>query len=257
MPIGPMRVGGLPRSFWSEPGQAALGEREVVTWLLQPDQVPPQALPSLMSVLDEPERAKAMAFRFDQHRRLYIAAHALLRAMLSAFAGGDPSAWRFTVNSYGRPELAPEVCNLRLRFNLSHTEGLAACTIALDRDVGVDVEASDRSNSGDLLLPSLFSAAERMQLLTRAAPERRDYFYRLWTLKEAFAKALGKGLSLPFDRVEFTLDPVRLYTDDGVSGGTSDWQFRLFQPTPRHCLALAAHEKSGRDLEFTTAHVEF
>jgi 4'-phosphopantetheinyl transferase len=246
----------LRQSFGLKPGQCAPGEREVTVWMLQSDQVPPQALPLLLSVLDGPERAKAMAFRFDQHSRLYVVAHALLRAMLSAFTGRNPSAWRFVVNSYGRPELDPQVCELPLRFNLSHTEGLAACAIAL-RDVGVDVEARDRPNPDDLLVYGVFSAAERAQLLTKADRDRRDHFYRLWTLKEAFAKALGRGLSLPFDRIEFSLDPIRLHADDGLCGCTADWQFRLFEPTTRHFLALAAREKSGQDLEFTTAHVGF
>jgi 4'-phosphopantetheinyl transferase len=232
-----------------------LGERHVLTWLLEPDHVPRRAFRLLLGVLDEPERAKALAFRFDQHRDLYIVAHALLRAMLSALTGIKPSAWRFVVNAYGRPELSPGICEVPLRFNLSHTDGLAVCTVALRRDVGVDVEVVDRWNFDDLLFEDVFSAEERTNLLGKAGRDRQQYFYYLWTLKEAFAKALGKGLSLPFDRIAFALNPIRLRADDELSACSADWQFRLYAPTSRHCLALAAHDESAQDLEFTIVHL--
>ena len=219
-----------------------LGTDEVHVWMAAPDQFyQPELSSQYVSWLDEQERSRYDRFHFSQHRHEYLIAHALLRSSLSRYGGCAPAAWRFTTNAYGRPELATEQGQPPLRFNLSHTTGLVACAITRSADVGVDVECIMRT--GDLATIADMSCAPEelteLQPLSGAAWSQR--FFNLWTLKEAYVKAQGQGLSIPLQQVRFRLDARETIQLDALPepASTPAWQFALLQPTPQHCLAVA------------------
>ncbi|MQX35695.1 4'-phosphopantetheinyl transferase family protein [Roseospira navarrensis] len=196
--------------------------------------------PQLAALLDEAERDRAGRFHFEHDRRVFTLAHALARAVLTVAAGGAPapSAWRFTEGAQGKPEaVCPPGCP-RLRLNLSHTRGLAAVALAVDHDVGLDVEWAGRPASSLDLVDPFFAPSEAAAV--RAAPEvaRLDTFLALWTLKEAVVKAVGTGLSQALDSFAFTLDPLSLRFAHGRD--TADrWLVRRLDPGPDHRMALA------------------
>lgn len=172
----------------------APGPREVVVALARPEQMGgPAAESGLLSLLSEDERARLSRFRSPQDGRLFLLAHALLRVALSVCSGDEPRGWQFRLGEHGRPEIAAP--RSRFRFSLSHTRGLAACAIVLDRDIGLDVEYSAGSAPG--LAPDFFSSVEAEELRNTPETARADRFFMYWTLKEAFLKAKGVGLSLP------------------------------------------------------------
>ena len=136
-------------------------------------------------------------------------------------------------------------------FNLSHTKGLVACVVAIGRDVGIDVERVDRTSEIDSLCASHFSRSEVEQLAACSAHVRRDRFFDTWTLKEAYGKAIGRGLGHPLDSTTFDLtSPGSIgFTNCPGEGDRSQsknpcddeaqWQFHLFSPAPCFRLALA------------------
>lgn len=191
-------------------------------------------------VLCAAERARLRRLRFPRDRRLFVAAHALLRFALSGCVPQvPPTAWTFTTARHGRPELAPP--HDGLRFNLSHTDGLAACVVVRDLDCGVDVERIQRTDVA-LLSGSVLAPSEQRALAAAPPPDRPALFFRYWTLKEAYGKARGLGLSLEFDRCVFALDgerPVLVSAPDHPR--SEDWQFTQYAPTPSHVLAVALH----------------
>lgn len=196
--------------------------------------------------LDEGEKARADRFGFSVDRETYVAAHALTRGLLTHVDGLAAAAWRFSTTPTGRPEIAPSLGRPRLRFSLSHTRGLVACAVGLDLDLGVDVEA-DRDLGNELDLASKFFAPDELSLL-RQIPEkqRRKTFLRIWTLKEAYIKATGQGLSCPLDSFAFGLDPITIRFHADATESPSRWQFIQFDPTPKHVIALAAfYARSG------------
>ena len=201
----------------------------VVVWWMDVRQIADAALSRWLGVLDEEEQTKAARFHYAADRCQYIAAHSLLRTMLSAFTGLAPENLRFRREiAGGRPELVGETA---LRFSLSHTRSLVACAVSNEDALGLDVESLERSAAGLEIAQSFFAPAE-VALVQQFGQEG---FLRLWTLKEAFLKATGDGLRRPLNSFSFSLDPIEL--DDGEDG--SAWRFAQFTPLAGHLLAVA------------------
>ena len=202
-------------------------------------------------MLDPTERERVGRFHFDRDRRSYIAAHALGRRLLSSWAGGEPSAWTFTVGPHGKPEVAGPLGGPRLRVNLSHTSGLAAAVLTEDHDVGIDVEWMGRQAAGDDLAQRFF-APDECAILAATPPERaEEAFLTFWTLKEAYIKAVGLGLSLPLDAFAFNLDPLGIHFEPSVVDDPACWRFAHWRPTPDHLMALALRHPNPRDVIIT------
>ena len=185
-------------------------------------------------LLDDSETARWHRLVRPEGRRLFAAAHALLRTALSRYAAVDPREWRFSAGEHGRPELAGPVSGLS--FNLTHTDGLAACVIARGLSVGIDAERPARRLDLDSMMRVAFTDAERAQVLAEAPERRGAAFFAIWTLKEAYIKARGLGLTLPLKSFSVTVEPpgIRPAKDDAQG-----WHAELTRPTDEHVLALA------------------
>jgi 4'-phosphopantetheinyl transferase len=166
----------------------------------------PALLESWQELLSPDERARGARYAFERNRHEHLVAHALKRRALSRFAPEvDPRDWRFVAGDHGKPSVAaPET---RLRFNLSHTEGLVACLVALDAEVGVDVEQTARRSDTVGIADRFFAAPEVEALRALPEAEQRGRFFEYWTLKEAYIKARGLGLALPLGGFWFALAP--------------------------------------------------
>lgn len=138
---------------------------------------------------DERERAARFARPEDGER--WAAARGILRALLGAYAGMDPRALRLEAGPHGKPRLASEE---RLRFNLSHSGDVALYALALDREVGVDVELPRRTADHVAIARRILGdgEAERLAALDPSARERE--FLRAWVRWEAVLKGRGTGI---------------------------------------------------------------
>ena len=214
----------------------------VHVWIVEPETIrEPALLQRYEGLLSPEERERQRRFFFARHRHAYLVSHALLRVTLSRYAPLEPAAWTFARNQYGRPEIAAGGPR-HLRFNLSHTEGLAALAVTRERDVGVDVEDTWRQGQTVEIAERYFARREVAALRALPASEQRDRFFDYWTLKEAYLKARGLGLSLPLAHFAFHLQPghaPRICFDGQLSDDPDAWQFALLDPTARHRLALA------------------
>jgi 4'-phosphopantetheinyl transferase len=92
-------------------------------------------------------------------------------------------------------------------------------------------------------------------LRSKAQDAQRTTFFRLWTLKEAFIKATGEGLSRPLDSFSFALDPVSITFDPADADDPTRWQFVEQRPTPRHLLALAVRDATGRPVKLSVRQI--
>lgn len=148
---------------------------------------------------DEIQRAKR--FHRVRDRQRYVAARGLLRSILSLYVGDDPENLRFTYGSHGKPALITSRSGVPIdvQFNLSHSGGLALYALARGREVGVDVEEIRMIDDADAVSKRFFSGVECRALRSLPHRKRMAGFFRCWTRKEAYVKAIGIGLSHPLD----------------------------------------------------------
>jgi len=208
-----------------------------------------------LGLLDDEERERHGRFVFARDRHTFLVAHALVRETLSRYADVPPERWRFRANEYGRPSIAEPGEGARLRFNLSHTEGLAACAVTLDRELGVDVEYLDRRGETVALADRFFAPAEARALRALAEGEQRGRFFAYWTLKEAYIKARGMGLAIPLDQFAFDVDATGVKgvtIDTRLGDDASRWQFAQFAVGEHHLAAVAIDRGGGDDLAVIT-----
>jgi 4'-phosphopantetheinyl transferase len=203
--------------------------------------------------LDSGERARSTRFRYQEDRTAYIAAHALLRTALSSIADRPPTEWRFVAEKLGKPRIDPEAGLPRCEFSLSHTRGLVACAVCAGAQIGIDVATLAPREAGLDIATNFFSPAEVAMLRRAPAGQQPLVFFRLWTLKEAFIKATGEGLSRSLDSFSFSLDPVSIDFPSGPADEAAHWQFAEMRPTRRHLLAVAIRRPPGVPVSLTVS----
>lgn len=135
----------------------------------------------------------------------------------------------------------------RVRFNLSHTRGLVGCALTLDSAVGFDVEHSGGRGASLELAQRFFAPPEIAALEGLEAEALRSRFYETWTLKEAYLKARGLGLSLPLDG--FGVHAGGLGRRDleffGLDDVSDRWWLHSLRPTSEHAAAVAVGVQDG------------
>lgn len=197
--------GGLPLETSRAPGHApprtTLGPTEVHVWRVDLD----RPASGIASLSDE-ERARAARFHADRDRLRFTAGHATLRSILGLYVGCRPEELAFEIGLQGKPALAdPRWAGIA--FNLSHSDGVAVVAVASRRRVGVDVEAVRPMADRDAIVARFFSARERADFARLPEALKTPAFFRVWTSKEAYIKAIGTGLSTPLDGFSVAVDP--------------------------------------------------
>lgn len=196
--------------------------------------------PCFLAALDDEERVQATKFRFAEDRATYIAAHALKRASLSSVYPLAANDWRFARSAHGKPFILQSHAASSLSFNLAHTRGFVAVALAHDMMIGIDVERIQIGKLDQELADRLFASIESEATRSLPPPAQIEALYKFWTLKEAFIKAIGLGLSLPLDAFAFTLEHLTISFDETVNEDATQWLFYSTRPSLDICMALAA-----------------
>lgn len=154
----------------------------------------------LSVVLSKSEREKWQRYRFKKDQDNYLVARVLVRTLLSEYLNNrEPGKWEFDVNRYGKPHLTNNPTNRNIYFNISHTRGYVVCVFGLHDYLGVDIELINSNIDIASLAVQYFSEEEVENLLDLPSEAQLGRFYEYWTMKEAFIKAIGMGLSMPLD----------------------------------------------------------
>jgi 4'-phosphopantetheinyl transferase len=213
----------------------------ITVWTVAVEEVPEEMWPRIAAFLDDDERTRAARFVFDRHRREYMAAHALTRLTLSAVADEPPLSWRFETAPGGKPRISRQPAPW---FNLSHCDGRVACAVSPDIELGIDVEAVKQEAPVELAR-YYFARDEERWLANLSGWEQPLGFFRLWTLKEAFIKATGRGLAQKLQDFAFSFDPLRVAFSDPALGDASAWHFEQRFIGAEHLLALGWRAAAG------------
>jgi 4'-phosphopantetheinyl transferase len=223
-------------STWNEPPLSpSLETGTVDVWRIALDQQDDR-LEHFRRILEPPELERAGRFHFDRHRRSFIVARGFLRSVVARYLKTEPETLKFEYGVYGKPALPTEHA---LRFNLSHSNQVALVAVTLDAEIGVDVEYIRSDFASEDIARRFFSRAEVEAFNALPQEQRLEAFFRCWTRKEAYIKAIGKGLSQALDAFDVTLAPgapalLRADEDDA-----SRWLLRDIEVGEGYAGALA------------------
>ena len=150
-------------------------------------------LKSLSSCLSKEEQARASRFLNPEHGDNHRCVRGLLRQLLSRYLVTEPSSIRFEYADHGKPYL---INSPDLHFNLSHSRDMASVTVYREAEIGVDIEYMRPQKNLAGMIRHVASEREQIELNALDETDVYDAFYRLWTRKEAFIKAVGRGLGM-------------------------------------------------------------
>ncbi|MGC1676245.1 MAG: 4'-phosphopantetheinyl transferase superfamily protein [Candidatus Binataceae bacterium] len=229
-------------SWGVPPAKLNIDSSDVHVWRATLDE-PPAPIDCYLHTLAADERTRAERFYFRRDGQRFIIAHGVLRAILSLYLNESPKRISFCNGSHGKPALFPESGGDSIRFNMSHSHGMALYAVARSREVGVDIEFVRGDLEAEQIAERFFSRREIAELRALPAALRRNAFFLCWTRKEAYIKAKGEGLSLPLDQFDVSLtpgEPAALLNTRPDSGETLRWSLQELTPDPGYAAALAA-----------------
>lgn len=199
----------------------------------------PALVERLFPILSADEQARANRFATPELRMRYVISHAALRTLLGRAAGRDPGEIAFVHGSAGKPSLADGA----LDFNMSHGGNVALYALTRGAALGIDVEECRTIDDHLRIARRFFAENEYTELAALPRSQQTDAFFRCWTRKEAYVKALGDGLKAPLDAFEVTLRPGDAAAVLNVAGdpeAAARWRLHHLEPAPGYVGAVAA-----------------
>ncbi len=156
----------------------------------------------LFQILNKNEKIKSKSFIKQRDQRNYIISHAYLRLLLTKYHPNiKPESWKFSKNKYGKPFLSKEH-NINVYLNISHTYSAVAYIFTKSNICGIDIEEDRNIILDEQIINLTFSAEEKN--IYKISRNKNDLFYRFWTLKEAYSKACGIGLSQRIQQTDYS-----------------------------------------------------
>ena len=236
-----LRNAGVTALWCSGPLAADLHNDEVHIWAACLE-INRAQLERLEATLAPDERAHGMSMRFVRDRSCFIAARGILRDILGRYLRCAPNSLKFSYNSAGKPALAIEADNHELRFNLSHSDGIALYAVSM-REVGIDVEHIQPHLAEKRIAERFFSTNEISAFYGLPSSVQVEAFFHYWTTKEAYIKARGEGFRIPTDSPTLSLAPNK---SAGLVSGDCRWSFQSLTPAPGYVGSVVAKGSNWR-----------
>lgn len=218
-----------------------LDTSDVHLWLMSLNQ-PPREVEALQLLLSEEELIRTNRFRFETDRRTHIVSRGLLKRLLGVYLNIDPPLVRIAYNAFGKPSLTRGIRNRQLHFNLAHSGEFVLFGFTQHQELGVDLELL-RASDGYMrsIANRFFAADERAMLNSVRKPELSRAFFRIWTRKEAYVKAIGQGVSYPFETFDVTFrsgQGFNYLSFEEANGESRVWSLYDLRPAPNILGAL-------------------
>ncbi|KAI6696447.1 hypothetical protein NL676_016566 [Syzygium grande] len=254
---------------------------EAHLWYVVPDEVKCSSLLSnYLDILSPCEKENVSRMRGERLQKAALLARVLVRTTIARYQINgqvNPRSLKFKKNIHGKPELEWDDDQFqhasRLQFNISHTSSLILCGVTVDSPIGVDLEEKQRKLKNNILAFArrYFTPHEVKFLSSISDPGvQHQHFVKLWTLKESYVKALGRGFSgLPFRM--FTIQFSTAEKGDSYPSGeknnvgeiivksledaysfSSNWQFALMELAGSHYAAICMEKDEAIEGEVPT-----
>jgi 4'-phosphopantetheinyl transferase len=229
---------------WTTPPPASeLSPGALQIWMISLDAFP-ACLDGLLPCLSPEEIARAERFRLLRDRQHFIVARVTLRLLLSRYLRIPPRSLQLEKGGSEKPYLVEGSRASPMRFNLSHSGGLALLAFARQKELGIDLEQLRPDFASREIAERYFSPSELAELDSLPQNLYHEGFFRCWTRKEAYVKAHGRGMGIPLNSFSVTLTPGK--AAELTSHDSSQWSLYSFRPAPGFVAALAAERLQWR-----------
>jgi 4'-phosphopantetheinyl transferase len=181
------------------------------------------------SWLNQSELEHIERLHFTHDKILYKLSHCMLRWVLSQYLNLAPEQIEFNINDFGKPRLK---LNSDIFFNISHTNGVAVMAVSKIEQLGIDIEKINSEKEVSKVVTHYFHPEETNLIESLATGKKVKIFYTIWTLKEAYIKAKGLGLSIELNRFNFKLpteDLLEVIFEKELNEESNLWQFAVFE----------------------------
>lgn len=195
--------------------------------------------------LSADEKTRANRFYFEKDQKANIFSRGILRSILSHYTAITPETLDLKNTLHGKPFIDPLQNPGQLYFNLSHTHQHILYVFTKGSEIGVDIEYVKNDLDYQSMAKRFFSAYEYQTLMATPLDEQRPLFYKLWTCKEAYIKALGLGLSHSLSEFEVYLSEdqtAKIHPIKDVSIEEKEWTLHLLTPSEGYIATVATKQ---------------
>jgi len=232
-----------------------LSKDHIDVWTIAPAQLSQVSLNYLQTLLSADELNKLTQYKNKDAQHTNFVARALCRLVLAHYTQLTASELAFLRNQHGKPELANN--QHKVRFNLSHNNDLIILSLCIKDDIGCDIENPSRKVNVKPLTRRYFSKQEYTELCELENEAQHLRFFEMWTLKEAFVKATGVGISLGLDSFHFDMQSMDnsirvIFNDNYTLQRNHSWQFHQ-QHLSDQLLAICRSSKLKQKINFLKA----
>lgn len=218
----------------------ALGPNEIDCWLIDSRNEDPKLCEAILNCS---EWQRAERYKNRTLRRRFIVNRAMVRQILSRYLIIGPAEIEFAVGEFGKPALDGVAERSGVVFNVSHSGEYLAVVVAREQLIGVDIEQHKASNALPGLVKKCFADTEAHYWRSLPEAQRRHVFYDIWTCKESFVKAVGRGIALGLNQCVLALPDSGRWLSVPDSYAPADaWKSRALTLTQGYSGAITSNK---------------
>lgn len=237
--------------MWSKaPADLQLSADHIDIWSTHLD-LSEQEVKAFAQTLSADEISRAKKFTFANKYREYVVSRGLLRAALASLTSNRAKDFHFDYTEHDKPYLQ----SVDISFNVSHSHDFALVAIGLKRNIGVDIEKIRENVEYEKLAKRFFSGFEHAALMQVPKRQRERVFYTIWTRKEAFVKAIGKGIAFGLSEFDVSIEadePAALLRTRWDEKAVEKWKLANISVEDGYVAALAS---DGGDFDLRYWHL--
>ncbi len=185
---------------------------------------------SQLNKVEEERRRKILSGSNEKVRLLSLTAGSLLHEALCRelkIAADKKGPFEVAYTEGGKPYL-PD--NPKLHFNLSHSGAYVCCAVS-GEPVGVDIQQITEVKEG--MAERFFTEKDKQRLSALRGEEKKQLFFRMWSIKESYLKLTGKGITAGLDSFEIDWKGNKI-----LDGGTEAACYEEYNCLPQYCLCV-------------------
>lgn len=203
--------------------------------------------------LSQERKLEAEKRKNEKERQLFLAAEILLNRSLECIGANIKLPALYERNQYGKPYL---IQNEAIKVNWSHSGEYVACVVA-DREVGIDLQYAKKGPKKSLIQKTL--QPEELAFYENAREEKTRLFYKFWTLKESYLKAIGTGFHTPLQTFYVQMDSADpVIVERGSAGKEQNYYCKLLEfADPDYAAAVCSRKETKREEEPEEIEIEY